>query len=207
MTKFSTYKDSLHGIQTVLRFAVSRYNVVWFFTRIYCGEPQRKSVIWYIYKGHSSTPRTSGDVCLKTSQGCFMQHKLIIKSCYTVSITILTEVTVEWLILLCSSSSYIPTLRYESQLASMWCTCCNIQHLAQQQSQQKIQCLMPQKWTICRFQWANKAYRQRAEHDDVIQWMMATAAWRQKGSEYWVPCAAYDLQWGFWQRNDEKHTF
>ena len=148
-------------------------------------------------KGHSLTERTSGDVCLKTSLGSYLNHTLTIKSQYTVSMTIPTEVTLKTLILLCSNWWNLPTLTQKTQLASMWSISCNIQHLAQQQGQHKIQWSMLRKRTFHHIRWANMANQRRNPHDDVTKWIQARVAWRQKGSQRWEHCAAYDLKEGF----------
>jgi len=63
----------------------------------------------------------------------------------------------------------------------MWSISCNIQHLAQQQGQNKIQWSMLRKRTFHHFRQANMANQQSIPPDDVFRQIMATVAWWQKG--------------------------
>jgi len=121
--------------------------------------------------------------------------------------TIHNEVTVNTLIFLCSNWWNLPTMKYKTQLASMWSISCNIQHLAQQQGQHKIQWSMLWKRTFCHFWRANMANWRRNPHDVIIKWMKARVAWRQKGPKRWEHCADYDLKRSFQRRNVRKCTF
>jgi len=134
-----------------------------------------------------------------------MKHTLTIKWYYTVRVTIANDVTVKTLILVCSSWTNVSPLTYKTQLPSMWSTSCNIQHLAQEQSKHMIQWLMLRKRTLHHFRRANIAHLRSAQHDNVSNQMKATAAWRQKGSECWDQCPAYNLKRSFWQIKGEKH--
>ena len=157
--------------------------------------------------GYSSKESTSGDVCPKTSPGSYMEHMLTIKSWYKVTITIHNEVTVKTRIWLFTYWWNIPTLTDKTQLASMWSTSCNIQHLAQQRSQHKIQGSMLRKSTINYFGWANMANSQSDPGDNITKWIKARAAWKQKGSDRWEHCVAYDQKRSFRWRQDEICTF
>jgi len=59
----------LHWLPSVLRFAPSRSNILCLFTGINRGEPPPKSSVCEIQTVHSSSERTSADVCLKKSLG------------------------------------------------------------------------------------------------------------------------------------------
>jgi len=146
--------------------------------------------------------RTSGDVCLKTSPGCYMNHTRTIKLWCTVSMTIPNELMVKTQIWLCSRWSNLPTMTSKTQLASMWTISCNIKHLAQHQGQHKTQWSMLRKWTLCHFRRANTANRPRNPHSDVIKQIKARVAWRQKRSDRWEHCAAYDPKRSFRRRKD-----
>ena len=76
----------------------------------------------------------------------------------------------------------------------MWSISCNIRHLAQQHSQHKIQWSILWKRTFCHFRRANTANLRRNPHDNTIKWINARVPWRQKGSECWEHCAAYNEQ-------------
>jgi len=117
------------------------------------------------------------------------------------------EVTVTMQILLCSSWWNIPTWTLKTQLASMWSISCNIQHLAQQQSQLKIQCSMFRKWAFHPFQQGNTANRWSDPHHNVIKLMKATAAWRQEWSQPSEHCTAYDLTRSLQHWNGAIHPF
>jgi len=136
-----------------------------------------------------------------------MKHMLTIKSWRTVSITILNEITVERQIVLCSSWSNVRTLTLMTELASMWSISCNIQHLTQQQGQHKTQWSMLRKGTFRHLCWANTANQKISPHVDIIKWMKATAARRQKGSDHWEHCPASDPKWSFPRWKDRKRTF
>ena len=77
------------------------------------------------------------------------------------------------------------------QLASKLPISCNIQHLAQK-SQHKLQWSMLRKRTFRHLLPADMANRQSVQPNDIIKWMKARAAWRQKESERWGHCAAWD---------------
>jgi len=51
---------------------------------------------------------------------------------------------------------------------------------------------MLRKRTFLHFRWANTANRQSSPHVDIIKPIEARAPCRQKGSEHWEHCAAYD---------------
>jgi len=135
-----------------------------------------------------------------------MKLTLTIKSCCTVSLTIPILLTVKRQILLCSRWLNIATLTYKTQLASILSISCNIQHLAQQQSQCKLQWSMLRKRTFDHFQLANMANKHSGPHNNIIKWTKATAAWKQKESETLRHCAACDPKWSLWPRNNEKRT-
>ena len=67
------------GESTGRAISVSRSDVVCWFTATYRDEWVLISRVWEIQKGHPSTERTSGDVCLKTLLGSYMNHTLTIK--------------------------------------------------------------------------------------------------------------------------------
>jgi len=150
--------------------------------------------------------RTSGDVCLKISPGSYMNHTLTIKSQCMISMTIPNEVTVKMLILLCSNWSNLPTLTQKMQLASVWSTSCNIQHLVQQQGQYKMQGSMLLNGTFRHFRQANTANWQRNPHHNIINQIKARVGWRKIGSEFWELSAACDLTRSFRWRKDGKQT-
>jgi len=183
----------------VQQFTVSQSNVICWFTGIHRGERQPKCHVWWMQIGHFSTERMPCDVCLNTSPGSYMNYTLTIKSWCTVSMTIPNKVIVKTLILLYSSWSILPTLTYKTQLASMWSISCNIQHLAQQQSQHKTQLSMFQKRTFPHFRWANTGNEDSNPHDNVIKSRQDTVAWRLNVSEHWEHCTAYDLKRSFWR--------
>jgi len=135
----TVYSYRLQMFPTVPRFAVCQSNVFCLYTAIHRGEWQLTSHVCKIWTQKSYMEMMPGDVCLKTSPGSYMKQMLKIRSCGTVSITIANLVTVKPQIVLCSSWSNIPILTYKMQLASMWSTSCNIWHLANQQSQHKLQ--------------------------------------------------------------------
>jgi len=88
----------------------------------------------------------------------------------------------------------------------MWSIPCNIQHLAQQQGQHKIQWSMHRKRTFRQFRRLNTANCQSYPHDDIIKRIKARVAWGQKGSEHWHHCIAYDPKRNIRQRKDGKRT-
>jgi len=92
-------------------------------------------------------------------------------------------------------------------LASMWSISCNIQHLAQQQGQHKIQLSMLQKRTFCHIQRANTANQPSNPHDDAIKQMTANTALRQKGFEHWEHWAGYNPKGSVPWRKVGKGTF
>jgi len=148
--------------------------------------------------------RISGPVCFKISPGCYMKHRLTIKSCYTVSTTIPNVVIVKTQILPCSSWSNVPTLTYKMQRASRWSTSCNIRNLAQQQTHHKIQWSMLQSRIFCHFRQAYTANQPSFPLDEAIKGMKAQAAWMQKGYQHWEHCAAYYLKRSFQRTKDQK---
>jgi len=173
----------LRGFPTVLWFAVCWSNILCLFTAMNRCECQQKSQVCQILTGNPSTERMSGDVFLNKSWGCDMKQRLTINSYCTVSITNPNVVMVKTQILLCSSWSNIPTLTYKTHLASISSISCNLQHLAQQQSQHKIQWSTLQNRTFGLYWQENTANCQSIPHDDAIQRMNAKVAWKQNGSE------------------------
>jgi len=135
-----------------------------------------------------------------------MKMTLIIMSCCTVSITIPDLWTVKREILLCSRWVNIPTLTYKMQLASILYITCSIHHLAQQQSQRKLQWSRLRKWPFRRVRWADTAPRHSVQPNVGIKRMKARAAWRQTESEPLGHCAAGDPKRSLRQGNDEKCT-
>jgi len=89
----------LQGFLTVPRFAISRSDVVCLFTRINSRFGPPKSQHCLISTGYALWERMSGNVCLKKSQGSYMELMLKIKSYCIVSITIPILVTIKTLIL------------------------------------------------------------------------------------------------------------
>jgi len=89
----------------------------------------------------------------------------------------------------------------------MWSISCNTQRLAQQQGQHTTQWSMLRKRTFHHFQSANRVNWQSSPHFDVNMRMNAREDWRQKGSERWVHCAAYNLNRSVQWRKDRKRTF
>jgi len=201
------YSWRLYGFATVPQFGVSQSHVVCLFTGTNCAKQQQKSLDCMIYTGHSSTERTSGDVCPKTYPWCWMTQMLKIRSWCMVSIAIPNAVMVKTQILFCSSSSNIPTLTYKMQFASMWSISCNIWHLAHQQSRHMIQWSMLRKWTFPHSRLAHMANRHFDPHDDIIKRMRARAAWKQRSSEPWERCTAYDQKWCSQRWIDDKLSF
>ena len=70
----AAYSCWLHRFLTVLRFAPSRFDVMYLFTGINHGERPPKCRVWEIKTVHSLTERTSADVCLKLSYGSYMKQ-------------------------------------------------------------------------------------------------------------------------------------
>jgi len=167
----------LHGLPTVLRFAQSRSDDACFVIQIIRGGRPPKSHLCEIKTVHSSTERTSADVCLKESQGSYMKQTPNIISWCTVSIAIPNVATVKWQILLCSSWLSVPTSTSMTQLASTWSISCNILHLVHQQSLYKIQRSKLWTRTLRNYWLLIPANRQRALHHDVIKRMEARVPW------------------------------
>jgi hypothetical protein len=203
----AAHSCKLQGIPADPQCAVSLSDDMCLGTGIYCGERQMKSHAWYIWKGHSSTERTSGDVCLKTSPGSYMKHFLTINLWCMVSMTIPNDVRVKTQILICSSWLNLPTLTYKTQLASMWSISCIIEHLTQQQGQHKIEWSMLQKRTFRHFRHVNIADGPSNPYYAIIKRIKTRAAWRPEGSESWENCAAYHPKRSFWQTRDGKCSF
>jgi len=147
------------------------------------------------------------DVCLKKSRRYFMKLMLTIKSCCMVSITIAILVALKTPILLRSSWSDVPTLTWNTQRASISCISCNVPLRAQLQSVHKVQWSILWKGTCCHFWQADTVFRQSVPHYDVIRWMQARAAWKQKWSEPLGYCAACDPQRTFRRRKNKTRTF
>jgi len=187
-----THSCPLHRLPTVLRFAPSRSDVVCLFTGIHRGERPPKSRVCDRYTVYSSMERTSAEVCLKKTPECDIQQMMNIMSWCTVSIAIPNVVTVKTQILLCSNRISVPTSRWKTQLASMWSTSCNNQHLVHQRSQHKIQWSMLRKWTLRHYRQANTANRQSGQPDDVIKRIQGRVARKRNGSEHFERCAACD---------------
>jgi len=135
-----------------------------------------------------------------------MELTLTIKSSCMVSVTIPDLLAVKREILLCSRCVNIPTLTYKTQLASILSITCNIQHLAQQQSQRKRQWSMLRKRTFRHSGRANMPNQQSSPLNDVIKWMKARAAWKQREFEPLGHCVACDPKISLWLRNDMKRT-
>jgi len=142
-----------------------------------------------------------------TSPEFYINHRLTIKIWCTFSMTIPNEVTVQMRILLCSWLPNLPTLTYNTQLASMWSISCNIQHLTHQQGLHKIQLLMLWKRMFHQFQWALSANYPSNSHQDIIKRMKATVSWRQKGSERSEHCSFYHPKLSCWWGNCKKSPF
>jgi len=91
------------------------------------------------------------------------------------------------------------------QLASILPISFNIKHLAQHQSQHKLQCSRNRHRTFCHFRGENTANWKSGPHDNVIMWMKAPTAWKQKDSKprgHWAAC---DPKRSFRQRSNNKH--
>jgi len=116
----------------------------------------------------------SADVCLKFSPGYCLQLMLTFKSCCTVSLTIPYLLTVKRQIRLCSRWLNVPTLTYKTQLASILSISCNIEHLAQQQSQCKLQ------WSILRKEPFATSSRQILQIDNAFHAMTSSREWLQE---------------------------
>jgi len=183
----------LHGLPTILWFAPSWSDVVSVFTGISHSDQPSKSSYCVIETVYSSSEWTTADVSPKKSLRSCMIQTLNIRWWYLVSIAIRNVVTVKPQILFCSSRLRVPTSTYKTQLASMWSISCNIQHLAHQQSQHKIQWMKFWERTFRHSQQANTANWPSVPHDDVINQIWAKAAWKQNGSEHLELCIAGDL--------------
>jgi len=72
----AAYSCWLHRNLTVLRFAPSRFDVVYLFTGINHREWPPKCLVWGIETVHSLTERTSADLCLELFYGTFMKQTL-----------------------------------------------------------------------------------------------------------------------------------
>jgi len=167
------YCSRMKWFRTVPWLAESWSPVVCLFTVLICGERQLKSQVSKIYKGHSLTERMSGDVCLKKSLGSYITQMLIIKSCWMLSIAIRKVVRFKKQILFHSSWLNVRTLTKKTHPGSMWFIFCNIQHIAQQQSQHKIQRLLFWKE---RFATSGRHIR---DINNVIQMTMSSSKWWQ----------------------------
>ena len=148
----------------------------------------------------------SADIYLQGSLGYYMKLTLKIMSCCTVNLTIPILLTVIWQILLCSRWLNVPTLTWKTQLASILSISCNVQYLAQQHSQNRLQWSMLQHRTFRRFRRANTVSWEGGPHDNVIKQMKAEVAWKQKGFERCGHCAVCDPNVSLRSKNDEKRT-
>jgi len=135
-----------------------------------------------------------------------MKLTLTIQSCCTVSLTIPDLLTVNRQSLLCSSWVNVPTLTYKTQLASILFISCNIQHLAQQYCQHKLQWSMLGKRTFRQFQWANMANRPSGPHDNIMKQIQARAIWKQKEFKPLGYCTACDPKRSLQPRYNQKCT-
>jgi hypothetical protein len=100
----------------------------------------------------------------------------------------------------------MPTLTEKMQLASILSITCNIQHLAQQQSQCKLQYSMLQIRLFRKFRWENVANHQISPHKKFIKQMMPSAAWKQRESDPLGHCALYNPKRSLQPSNNEKCT-
>jgi len=75
-----THSCRLHGWLNVVRFAPSRSDDLCLFTGINRGEQPSKSRVCVIKTVHSSSERTSADVCVKKSLGFHIIQTLNIRS-------------------------------------------------------------------------------------------------------------------------------
>jgi len=203
----TTYGYSFQGFHTVPRFGICCSDDVHLFTGMNWGFQQPKSLECQWLTGHSSRERTSGDASLKESQGSHMKLRVKIMTCGMVSIMIPILVIVNMQNFLCPSWSNESTMTFETQLPCILSISCNIQHLAQQHGDYKLQWSMLRNRTLCRFRWGNPANQQCIQHDHVIKWMKAKAAWKQKEFEPFGHCAASDAKRRLRQRKDWKCTF
>jgi len=89
----------------------------------------------------------------------------------------------------------------------MWSTSCNIQHVAQLQSQLKIQWSILWKIAFRHLWLANTTNPQSIPHHDVVKWSAARATRSQEVAEPWEHCTARDLKRCSQQRQDEKCNF
>jgi len=135
-----------------------------------------------------------------------MKLRLTIQSCYTVSLTIPDLLTVRMQSLLCWSWVNIPTLTYKTQLASILSISCDIQHLAQQHCQHKLQWAMLWKSTYRHFRWANMANRPSSSPNNVINRIKERPTQEQTLTEPLGHCAACNPKRHFQRRYDKKRT-
>jgi len=92
-------------------------------------------------------------------------------------------------------------------LASISSISCNIQHLAQQQSQHKLQWSIIRKRTFPHIQQAYTANRRSVPHHNVIKRRMARVAAKQKEFEPLGHCVVCDPKRSVWPRNNMKCAF
>jgi len=202
----ATYACMLWGFPSIAQFPLSRSDVVSMYTAIHSGVPQQKSLDCQIYTRNSSRERMPGEACLKKSPGYYVKLTLTTKAYCTVPLTIPILVTVKTQILLCTSWSNVPTLRYKMHLASILSISCNIQHLAQQQSQHKLLWPILRKRTFRYFRWVKTPNRPRVWHDVVITRMKVRTASRQKQSDPLGHCSKSNRKRKLQRRNDPKCT-
>jgi len=135
----AAYGWKLQWFPTAPWFAISRSDVICLIRGIYCGVRQPNLHDCHIWIGHCMREWMSADFCVKESQGYSMKVTLAIMSGCIVSLTIPIVLTVKREMLLCSRWVNVPTLTWKTPLASRLSISRNIQHLAQQQSQCKLQ--------------------------------------------------------------------
>jgi len=202
----AAYGCMLQKYPNIPQWAESRSYGVCLFSGINTAVGQLKSHDCQIYTPNGSRDRTSCDVCLNRSLGYYMKLMVTIKSCCTVSITISNLVIVKSQILLCSTWSNVPTVTQMTQLASMSSICCNIQHLAQPQSQYNQQLSILPVRTVRPSLQAYTSNWQRVPYNDVTIQMNARAAWTQKVCAPLGHCAAYNPNTSLWLRCSMKLT-
>jgi len=91
----TAYSCTLQGFPTVLQLAVFWSDVVCLITGMNRGKRWPKSDVCNIQTPNDWTERTSCDIRLTKSLGCYMRYTSKIKSCCTVSITIPNVMTVK----------------------------------------------------------------------------------------------------------------
>jgi len=153
----AVYRCKLQGFPTALQCSICRSIVVCVLAGMNCGVRQRKLHDCQLLIGHCLKDRTSTDVCLKESLEWYMKLTLTIKSCCTVSLIIPHLLTVKREVLPCSRWVNILTLTWKTQLASVLSISSNIQNLAQQQSQGKLQWSMLRTRSFHHLLWADTA--------------------------------------------------